>query len=532
MSAELLKTWFITQSRHGAPPAATPNNEVTAYIDYVEYYAAVGDAIAAVGKGGNILIAGWSLDLETPVGSATPQEMVGELLKRVAGDGARVRILLSGDLRNPNPPIASWLNKQQGCLAILDDRLRLIGCFHQKSVVVSGAQGLTAFVGGMDFGRDRLADPAKDRAPWHDVQVRLRGAAAADVYATLASRWETHGQNKSDRLPRLSVPGGARGRLGCEVQVVRTYGNPRTTLPLTIRRPENSRLSLLLLGDTIRRLSGDNEFAFAPTGESSIHDLMVQAIRATRETIYVEDQYFVASKGIGGNEELLQALAEAIARPTFKHMLVLTTGVGTVQGELYQTNRRRRELVQRIAGRYPDRISVWAYKDGRSRCYWMHAKTWIFDDTMAIIGSANFNRRGLSHDGELGLGVVDLDQPRDGWVHELRTRLWLKHLPTPTRPVTKKQVVDFEPGRLLWVDTADTYLFRMDRDIIAGKSYGEDKLIFCDQPDSSSTTRVQRFIRQCACDGVVARTGPAGLLTPVVRNPEIQWNIVIDPDGT
>jgi len=140
---------------------------------------------------------------------------------------------------------------------------------------------------------------------------------------------------------------------------------------------------------------------------------------------------------------------------------------------------------------------VWAY-NGPQQCNWLQAKTWIFDDTMAVIGSANFNRRGLSHDGELGVGVVDLNEPRDGWVHELRTRLWLKHLSTPKRPVTKDQVVDFEPGRSLWVDTPDTYLSRMD--IIAGDSAHPDTLIFCDQPESSSTSRMQRFIRSCACD--------------------------------
>jgi phosphatidylserine/phosphatidylglycerophosphate/cardiolipin synthase-like enzyme len=270
-----------------------------------------------------------------------------------------------------------------------------------------------------------------------------------------------------------------------------------------------------------RKLVNDNEFSFAPTGESSIHDLMVQCIRGTRETIYVEDQYFVAAKGMGGNEELLQALADTIARPTFKHMLVLTTGVGTVQGELHQTNRRRRELVDRIAARFPDRISVWAYKGGQSRCSWLHAKTWIFDDTMAVIGSANFNRRGLSHDGELCVGVLDLDQPTQGWVKELRISLWLKHLPTEKRPVTRNQVLDFETGRALWVDTGDTFLFRQN--IAVGEPSQPDNLILCDQPPPPSD--VQRFLRRCACD-------KKGALSKMVRNQENQWNVALDPDGS
>jgi phosphatidylserine/phosphatidylglycerophosphate/cardiolipin synthase-like enzyme len=369
----------------------------------------------------------------------------------------------------------------------------------------------------MDVSKDRLADPDTKRAPWHDVQVKIRGPAAADAYATLASRWESHLANRGNRLPRAPIFGSAHKSSGRAAQVVRTYGNPRTGIPLTVLRPENSKLSI---AHTWRQLGGESEFSFAPTGESSIHDLLVRAIRATRETIYVEDQYFVASATIGGNEEILQALAETLARPTFKHMLVLTTGVGTVQGELHQVNQRRRNLVRRIAGRFPDRISLWSYKGGQDRCYWLHSKMWLFDDTMVVIGSANFNRRGLSHDGELAIGVVDLEDPKRGWVRALRKRLWLKHLPSKTRPVNSDQVDDFETGRALWVDTADTLLFRMDTE--AGESSQPDKLILCD--DTTPSSGPGRFFRDCACAHYPFE-GP-------LRSFEMQWKYALDPDGT
>jgi hypothetical protein len=79
VSDELMKTWFITAARRGAPPAGTPNNDITAYIHYIDYYAAVGDAIAAVGNSGHVLLVGWGIDLETPVGSGTTQVMIGDL---------------------------------------------------------------------------------------------------------------------------------------------------------------------------------------------------------------------------------------------------------------------------------------------------------------------------------------------------------------------------------------------------------------------------------------------------------------------
>jgi phosphatidylserine/phosphatidylglycerophosphate/cardiolipin synthase-like enzyme len=514
---ELLNRWFIAKARRGQPPAVDVGNEVSPYIHYVDYYNALGDALRAAREGAVVLLSGWSVDLETPLGS-TPQQTLGELLVQAGAAHAKVCVLLSGHLGNPSSPAADWVQRQPGCTAILDDRTRLPGCFHQKAVAILTGSGVNAFVGGMDIGRDRLADPTSKRAPWHDVQVKLHGPAASDVYATLAARWESHRSqdgNRLARVPRLAA--NVRGGERRAVQVVRTYGNPRTGVPLTSLRKENLNLSLAQI---LKELRSGNEFGFAPEGESSIHDLLVQAIRATRETIYVEDQYFVASTAMGGQEELLQALTEAIARPTFKHMLVLTTGVGTVQGELFQTNQRRRDLVRRIAARFPDRISLWAYKGGQDRCYWLHSKMWIFDDTMAVIGSANFNRRGLSHDGELGVGVLDMESTTRGWVRDLRKRLWLKHLPTSGRPVTPEQVDDFEQGRALWVDNGNTLLFRLDTEV--GEPSQPDRLMVCDDP--LPPTHWGRFVRGCAC-------GPFPIVAPM-RSLERQWNLALDPDGT
>jgi phosphatidylserine/phosphatidylglycerophosphate/cardiolipin synthase-like enzyme len=513
----LLDRWFIATARRGQPPPVSESNAVTAFIHYVDYYRALGDALRTAREGSVVLLAGWSIDLETPLGT-DPQQTLGELLKQAGAVHAKVCVLLSGHFNNPSPPAADWLRLQPGCAAILDDRTRLPGCFHQKAGAVFNREGVTAFVGGMDVGRDRLADPVSKRAPWHDVQVMLRGPAATDVYATLAARWDSHASQSDNRLPRVPrIQVNARAGSGRAVQVVRTYGNPRTGIPLTALRPKNARVSMAQI---LRDLSNGNEFSFAPKGESSIHDLLVQAIRATRETIYVEDQYFVASTAMGGQDELLQALAEAIARPTFKHMLVLTTGVGTVQGELFQTNQRRRDLVRRIAARFPDRISLWAYKGGQDRCYWLHSKMWLFDDTFAVIGSANFNRRGLSHDGEMGVGVLDTENPLRGWVQELRKRLWLKHLPTPGRPVMPEQVDDFEQGRALWVDSANTLLFRLDT--AAGEPSQPDRLMVCDDP--APPTHWGRFVRGCAC-------GPYPFDAPL-RSYDRQWNLALDPDGT
>ena len=300
---------------------------------------------------------------------------------------------------------------------------------------------------------------------------------------------------------------------------MRTYGNPKTGIDLST--PRIPPIKVVPIFKYVTR------YAFAPQGESTIHDLLLHAVKATQKSIYLEDQYFVASRPIGGQQKLLEALAELIAKPTFEHMLVLTTGVGTVQPELYQTNRRRRDLLNVISADHRDKVSVWAYTDAKRKASWLHSKTWIFDDQLAIIGSSNFNRRGLSHDGELGVGIIDLDNPTHGWVLQLRQRLWRKHLSSPKRPVTLDQIQDFQQGRALWGGGPDPLVTRMD--IMAGDPYQPDKLLVCGAPASNPASLWEKALRAWLCEGV---TRDMSFLRAVLTSPEIQWEYVIDPDGT
>ena len=57
---------------------------------------------------------------------------------------------------------------------------------------------------------------------------------------------------------------------------------------------------------------------------------------------------------------------------------------------------------------------------------YVHAKSWVFDDEFAIVGSANINRRGYSHDSEAVVGIYDPRRP--SLAKRLRIALWAKHL--------------------------------------------------------------------------------------------------------
>jgi hypothetical protein len=59
----------------------------------------------------------------------------------------------------------------------------------------------------------------------------------------------------------------------------------------------------------------------------------------------------------------------------------------------------------------------------RYRPVYVHAKTAVVDDRWATIGSANLNSRGMSHDAEINVSVLD-----DEFARSLRLSLWTEHL--------------------------------------------------------------------------------------------------------
>ncbi len=517
-SPAVLNKWFINQPTRGSQPMIRLGNDVTAYIDPADYYNAAATAISDTQPGGYVVLSAWVFGGNTPVVVNGIPDQIGKVLAQAGSRGVTVQVLLSGHLRNENTAVRDWFNTKPGCSSILDDRLRVTGSFHQKALVVSTPNGPAAFVGGMDFAAERLRTAT--RGPWHDVQVRITGGAAHDILDVLADRWDSMDSWHSRRkVKRPTGAATARSALRA-VQVVRTYGNPTHGHLLTALRP-----SSIIQSAMLEHLAPwANPFRFAPHGDSSIHDLLVHAIRAATETIYIEDQYFVLSDPINGKNELLDALADTISKDSFKHLIVLTCNVGTINSELCQVNRARRTLWAHIASKHPDKVSVWAYT-ADDHIFWEHSKTWIFDDTFALVGSANFNRRSLTNDGELGIGIYDAEpSAASNWVKNLRIALWLKHLAAPGRVVTRDQVADFGIGVAQWIEDPTSHRSVLTKlDLVRGNPYNVDQLIKCGSPLPlpEGIGHIAQFI--------LCNVGP--WIPYQYQTAAAQWE-VIDPDGT
>jgi phosphatidylserine/phosphatidylglycerophosphate/cardiolipin synthase-like enzyme len=88
-----------------------------------------------------------------------------------------------------------------------------------------------------------------------------------------------------------------------------------------------------------------------------------------------------------------------------------------------------------------DRVSVYGVENHLGVPVYVHAKVCVVDDTWAVVGSDNFNRRSWTHDSELSAAVLDETrdprEPRDPgglgdgarvYARDLRLRLMREHL--------------------------------------------------------------------------------------------------------
>jgi len=141
---------------------------------------------------------------------------------------------------------------------------------------------------------------------------------------------------------------------------------------------------------------------------------VLHGIATAREFIYLEDQYLV-DMSIGN------ALKDAL--PSIKKLVILICSTTSINNELFQAWRRGKEFIDNLEP-FEKKVSVCQLKS-----QFVHSKTWIFDDKLAIIGSANVNRRGFTHDSEQGAVIFDSNAKRRWFfAHDLRMNLWVGHL--------------------------------------------------------------------------------------------------------
>jgi phosphatidylserine/phosphatidylglycerophosphate/cardiolipin synthase-like enzyme len=333
------------------------------------------------------------------------------LFTNASQNDVQVRAMLWDQAGTQNTAEVGRINALANGAAILDNRTLNLGSHHQKILIVKGSEGLITFCGGVDINDDRISAVARQAgSPMHDVHCKIRGPAAFDLLQIFVQRWLDHPDHTAldtakGALRGLTepVPSPIAGR-NHFVQIGRTYGNGNRHRGI----------------DSDRFGTRPRGYAFAPDGEQTARRLIFKAIREARRFIYIEDQYLVS---MNASRELQAAL------PNIQHLTILIPQ-GSIS-DLPQAHFRRREFIAPLRAAGGAKVRVFFLSPAGGNHSYVHAKMYVIDDQFAIIGSANCNRRGFTHDSEVVAGIFDPSQDdalAHHFAHQLRIRLWAEHL--------------------------------------------------------------------------------------------------------
>jgi phosphatidylserine/phosphatidylglycerophosphate/cardiolipin synthase-like enzyme len=435
-------------------PRVTDGNEVKALIRGKETYQDMAECMLdaakpqpenAARKPAFIYVLGWDLNgasyFEMPLLAYDAKSTPSEIFRKAAAAQAEVRVMAWAN--GPETPFGTPstvyaiddINKLSTGRGVVDWKTAIWwdppvnlgalnyrfhnGAHHQKVVVTNGSLGLTAFLGGIDLEVKRLDMPKVDEKDqgwqgWQDVHCRIRGPAADDVLAVFSQRWNDYFNGKDDDVNHDSHPPKLNG---VPVKNLRTglIGSAVRSRPVD---DEPYRQSV-----QICRTFHSKLYDLIPpggrAGEKTIREMIKHAIGQAEHFIYMEDQYLFSM-------EIAEALKGAIAKPSFRWLIVLIPADEEVDREVVQAPYRRSEFIKLLrAAPGGEKLKIFV------STRYVHSKIYVIDDKFAVIGSANCNRRGMQHDSEIAAAIFDRSSNREEALHfarRLRMRLWATHL--------------------------------------------------------------------------------------------------------
>ena len=338
-------------------------------------------------------------------------------------NASTVRLAVGAAVVGMNPRLAPVV------LRILEpDIARLGGSHHQKVLVVKRGETLIGYCGGIDMNPNRTGVvDAGTGQPHHDTHCRIVGPSAHDLLGTFISRWRHHPTSRSF------------GRLRGEGMTP----PPPITHPSPADAPFGGPLSVMIA----RTFNPVNLAPPDVVQERGIKPVLLAAIANAQRFIYCEDQYLV---------DLDTARALAAALPRLTHVTILIPGSAITDmpcGKEY-----RRDFLDTVLASLSaaDRAKLGVFQLTTSQSSptfgdhtYVHSKSWVFDDELAVIGTANCNRRGYTFDSEVDAFVFE-DNRRAGdarqtFAQRYRIALWQHHLRAPG-----SSLVDGAASGALW----------------------------------------------------------------------------------
>lgn len=308
------------------------------------------------------------------------------------------------------PALAVKLMSPDQIHLAFDGRHPIGACHHQKIVVIDDS---LAFCGGIDVTDGRWDDrrhlddnPLRrlrngaEAQPWHDASTVMSGPAAAALSELARARWaRAHDAEVDEEF----LPGGD------------------------------------FWPDSIKPAFRDVDVAIARTappaaGRRGIHeieDLYLDAIRAARDCIYIESQYFCAGS-------ITRAIRRRLREPDGPEVVVINpfAAQGAIEDQAMHVTRSR--MVRYLRQHDPHgRFRILYPVTDSGQPIYVHAKIMIVDDLFLRIGSSNIDRRSMGFDTECDVAIRASDATRRDLIRGFRDELLAEHLGLEPAHVTE-----------------------------------------------------------------------------------------------
>ncbi len=326
---------------------------------------------------------------------------------------------------------------------IRPDLVRMTGAHHQKVLVVKRGETLVAYCGGIDINVNRLYSVSPKKGdPQHDTHCRIVGPSAWDLLETFIRRWTHHPKGAAIESDPKNKTEKLRGA--------------REPVPTPIKQPNvidamGLGTCSVIIARTFNPVHNRAKFRV----ERDIQRLILRSIAAANRFIYIEDQYLFDYPDPKFPKTLDVASALNRAIPNIQHLTILIPANGLAVP--FVDGHYRKNFIETVLSGLSstDRAKVGVFEPSHSQsksqigCHdYVHSKSWVFDDELAVIGSANCNRRGYQHDSEVNAFIFDdpaslptagpmialreqteqVVNLRQTFAQRYRARLWQEHL--------------------------------------------------------------------------------------------------------
>jgi len=386
---------------------------VAALVDAGPYFRRLEQAFYVAKR--SIMIIGWDFDASIPLSPdrddcASLGDYLRNLVEQESELEVKVLVWSLSVVHAPSAPLpallgAAW-QEHPRIRVELDTHHPLYAAHHQKIVVVDDT---LAFVGGIDLTVERwdstrhaANDPVRRCADGsiypgvHDIQMAVDGDAAKAIADLARERWHD-----------------ATG------EVLPPIDNTESRWPEDLA----AEFKDIYVGISRTRPAWD--------GHPGVHEvaaLTVDALKAARQSIYIEAQYLAAAF-VG------DLLEESLSRPQGPEIVIVVTRASRSPIEQWVMGNNRDRLLRRLkrADRF-DRLRVFypVVPDGEKDCdVLIHSKLIIVDDSFLRVGSANLNNRSMGLDTECDLAIEAASVDHRRAIANLRERLLAEHLGVP-----------------------------------------------------------------------------------------------------